>query len=142
MIELQKHILLLMLYSGAYISSISARKYESSDRSILHFEKKLYFIAQEERKVEDTETYLINDNDGLGGKFDGIGGLSGGGATSRLLVNYAEPYQSQILDFLFKPNFGASLHILKVEIGGDAQSTEGTESSHMHNENDENYTRG
>ncbi|NXX91720.1 GALC Galactocerebrosidase, partial [Centropus bengalensis] len=40
------------------------------------------------------------------------------------------------------PNFGASLHILKVEIGGDGQSTDGTEPSHMHYENDENYFRG
>ncbi|KAJ3613851.1 hypothetical protein NHX12_020095, partial [Muraenolepis orangiensis] len=63
-------------------------------------------------------------------------------ATSRLLVNYAEPYRSQILDYLFKPNFGASLHILKVEIGGDAQTTDGTEPSHMHYENDENFFRG
>uniref|UniRef100_A0A672TTK7 Galactocerebrosidase n=1 Tax=Strigops habroptila TaxID=2489341 RepID=A0A672TTK7_STRHB len=63
-------------------------------------------------------------------------------ATSRLLVNYQEPYRSQILDYLFKPDFGASLHILKVEIGGDGQSTDGTEPSHMHYENDENYFRG
>uniref|UniRef100_A0A671XGY7 Galactocerebrosidase n=1 Tax=Sparus aurata TaxID=8175 RepID=A0A671XGY7_SPAAU len=88
------------------------------------------------------QTYVLSDKDGLGRVFDGIGGLSGGGATSRLLVNYAEPYRSQILDFLFKPNFGASLHILKVEIGGDAQTTDGTEPSHMHYENDENYFRG
>lgn len=75
--------------------------------------------------------------------FDGIGGLSGGGATSRLLVNYPEPQRSQILDYLFKPGFGASLQILKVEIGGDAQSTDGCESSHMHNEHDEpNFHRG
>ncbi|XP_044231805.1 galactocerebrosidase isoform X2 [Thunnus albacares] len=89
-----------------------------------------------------SQTYILNDKDGLGRVFDGIGGLSGGGATSRLLVNYAEPYRSQILDYLFKPNFGASLHILKVEIGGDAQTTDGTEPSHMHYENDENYFRG
>ncbi|XP_073322287.1 galactocerebrosidase isoform X2 [Pagrus major] len=89
-----------------------------------------------------SQTYFLSDTDGLGRVFDGIGGLSGGGATSRLLVNYAEPYRSQILDFLFKPNFGASLHILKVEIGGDAQTTDGTEPSHMHYENDENYFRG
>ncbi|XP_076605748.1 galactocerebrosidase isoform X2 [Chaetodon auriga] len=88
------------------------------------------------------QTYVLNDEEGLGRVFDGIGGLSGGGATSRLLVNYAEPYRSQILDYLFKPNFGASLHILKVEIGGDAQTTDGTEPSHMHYENDENYFRG
>ncbi|PKU36774.1 galactocerebrosidase isoform x2 [Limosa lapponica baueri] len=68
-------------------------------------------------------TYVLDDVDGLGREFDGIGAVSGGGATSRLLVNYEEPYRSQILDYLFKPNFGASLHILKVEIGGDGQST-------------------
>ncbi|XP_072424371.1 galactocerebrosidase isoform X2 [Chiloscyllium punctatum] len=85
---------------------------------------------------------VLDDEGGLGPQFDGIGGLSGGGATSRLLVNYPEPYRSQILDYLFKPNFGASLHILKVEIGGDAQTTDGTEPSHMHDENDENYSRG
>ncbi|PWA16372.1 hypothetical protein CCH79_00004458 [Gambusia affinis] len=88
------------------------------------------------------QTYPLTDEGGLGRVFDGIGGLSGGGATSRLLVNYAEPYRSQILDYLFKPNFGASLHILKVEIGGDSQTTDGTEPSHMHYENDENYFRG
>uniref|UniRef100_A0A8C4UWT1 Galactocerebrosidase n=1 Tax=Falco tinnunculus TaxID=100819 RepID=A0A8C4UWT1_FALTI len=89
-----------------------------------------------------TATYVLDDAGGLGRTFDGIGAVSGGGATSRLLVNYQEPYRSQILDYLFKPNFGASLHILKVEIGGDGQSTDGTEPSHMHYENDENYFRG
>uniref|UniRef100_A0A8C2CWP2 Galactocerebrosidase n=1 Tax=Cyprinus carpio TaxID=7962 RepID=A0A8C2CWP2_CYPCA len=88
------------------------------------------------------EDYDLDDKTGLGRSFDGIGGLSGGGATSRLLVNYAEPYRSQILDYLFKPKFGASLQILKVEIGGDAQTTDGTEPSHMHYEDDENYFRG
>ncbi|XP_066541687.1 galactocerebrosidase [Hoplias malabaricus] len=88
------------------------------------------------------QSYYLDDVFGLGRVFDGVGGLSGGGATSRLLVNYAEPYRSQILDYLFKPNFGASLQILKVEIGGDAQTTDGTEPSHMHYENDENYFRG
>ena len=74
--------------------------------------------------------------------FEGIGGLSGGGATSRLLPDYIEPYRSDILDYLFSPGVGASLHILKVEIGGDAESTEGTEASHMHAADDENYHRG
>jgi galactosylceramidase len=46
------------------------------------------------------------------------------------------------MDYLFLPGFGASLHILKVEIGGDVQSTDGTEPSHMHTLNDENYERG
>ncbi|XP_058018479.1 galactocerebrosidase isoform X2 [Ahaetulla prasina] len=89
-----------------------------------------------------SDDYWLDDAVGLGRQFDGIGAVSGGGATSRLLVNYPEPYRSQILDYLFKPNFGASLQLLKVEIGGDAQTTDGTEPSHMHYENDENYFRG
>ena len=103
------------------------------------------------------------DRTTLGNTFDGIGGLSGGGATSApelhnfvsafmrvfqfpcakvLLPNYAEPARSQILDYLFKPNFGASLQILKVEIGGDSQSTDGTESSHMHDSSHINLHTG
>src|ERR1700722_19452263 len=77
--------------------------------------------------------YPISMSKGLGPIFDGIGALSGGGCTSRMLVDYPEPYRSQILDNLFLPRFAASLQILKVEIGGDVQSTEGTEPSHMHN---------
>mmetsp|Transcript_16415 Transcript_16415/g.38937 ORF Transcript_16415/g.38937 Transcript_16415/m.38937 type:complete len:903 (-) Transcript_16415:167-2875(-) len=75
---------------------------------------------------------LLVDRTSPASTFDGIGGLSGGGATSVLLPDYSEPSRSQILDYLFKPSFGASLQILKVEIGGDSQSTDGTESSHMH----------
>eukprot|EP00118_Oscarella_pearsei_P013831 m.114461 g.114461 ORF g.114461 m.114461 type:complete len:801 (+) comp37503_c0_seq6:569-2971(+) len=86
--------------------------------------------------------YVLDDTPGIGREFDGIGGLSGGGATSRLLPNYPKEQLDQILDYLFKPNFGAALQILKVEIGGDAQSTDGTESSHMHSADDENYRRG
>jgi hypothetical protein len=48
--------------------------------------------------------------------FDGHGGLSAG-ASSRLLYDYAEPYRSDVLDYLYKPNFGAQLTICKVEIG-------------------------
>ena len=73
--------------------------------------------------------------------FWGLGGLSAG-ASSRLLLDYVEPQRSQILDYLFLPNFGASLQILKVEIGGDSQSTDGTETSHMHSKDDLDVTRG
>ncbi|XP_036592238.1 galactocerebrosidase isoform X2 [Trichosurus vulpecula] len=95
-----------------------------------------------QRRDPSASHYVLDDVPGLGRVFDGIGGLSGGGATSRLLVNYPEPYRSEILDYLFKPNFGASLHILKVEIGGDGQTTDGTEPSLMHYANDKNYFRG
>jgi galactosylceramidase len=88
-----------------------------------------------------TDVYVLDDSPGLGRRFDGIGGLSAG-ASSPLLFNYPEEQQAQILDYLFKPNFGASLQICKVEIGGDTQSTDGTEASHMHTAGDENYMRG
>ncbi|XP_013401026.1 galactocerebrosidase-like [Lingula anatina] len=84
----------------------------------------------------------VDDSYGVGRNFDGIGAISGGGATSKLLVNYPEAQRNQVLDFLFKPNFGASLQILKVEIGGDSQSTDGVESSHMHTEVDVSFQRG
>ena len=65
-----------------------------------------------------------------GRRFDGIGAVSGGGATSRFLIEYPEPQRSQILDYLFKPNFGAALQVLYVEIGSDKNGTQGSEPSH------------
>lgn len=61
--------------------------------------------------------------------FEGIGALSAG-ASSRLLIDYPEPQRSDILDLLFKRQFAASLQHLKVEIGGDINSTDGSEPSH------------
>lgn len=82
------------------------------------------------------------DQGSNGRVFDGVGAISGGGGNSRLLIDYPEPYRSQILDYLFKPNYGASMQIFKVEIGADMDSTDGAESSHMHTRSDENYQRG
>ena len=65
----------------------------------------------------------------LGQTFDGIGALSGGGGTSRLLYDYPEPQRTEVLDALFTPSAGGALQILKVELG---QSTEATEASHLH----------
>ena len=45
-------------------------------------------------------------------RFDGFGIIAD--ATTRLLFSYAEPYRGDIIDIFFKPNFGASLHMLKV----------------------------
>ncbi|HEY1790265.1 MAG TPA: discoidin domain-containing protein [Verrucomicrobiae bacterium] len=66
-------------------------------------------------------------SDGL--TFDGVGAVSAG-ASTRLLIDYPEPQRSQILDYLFKPNYGAALQVLKVEIGADTDSTAGSEPSH------------
>jgi hypothetical protein len=69
------------------------------------------------------------DGSTLGRTFDAVGAISGGGGNSRLLIDYPQPHRSQILDALFKPGVGASLQILKVEIGADTNSTDGSESS-------------
>jgi O-glycosyl hydrolase len=68
------------------------------------------------------------DGASQGRVFDGVGALSAG-ASSRLLVDYPPAERSAILDYLFKPGYGASLQILKTEIGGDTNSTDGTELS-------------
>lgn len=87
------------------------------------------------------EKTVVLDGASAGRRFDGIGALSAG-ASSRLLIDYPEPYRSQVLDYLFKPNYGASLQHLKVEIGGEVNSTDGSEPSSMRTRSDHDYTRG
>lgn len=77
-----------------------------------------------------------------GKRFDGIGAVSGGGATSVLLKDYPEPQRSQVLDLLFKPKFGASMSALLVEVPGDSDSTQGAEPSHQHTRDEQNFNRG
>jgi hypothetical protein len=68
----------------------------------------LFFVAS-------TAAPIVLDGSKLGYSYDGHGALSAG-ASSRLLWDYSEPYRTQILDYLFNVSFGASLHLLKVEI--------------------------
>ena len=49
---------------------------------------------------------VVVDSKSPGRIFDGLGALSAG-ASSALLIDYPEPQRSDILDFLFKPQFGA-----------------------------------
>lgn len=84
---------------------------------------------------------LTLDGSASGRVYDGHGAISVG-ATSRLLFDYPEPYRGQILDYLFLPKLGASLHMLKVEIGGDSQTGFGTEPSHKHHRSDLSCSRG
>src|SRR2546421_4668114 len=88
-------------------------------------------------------TTTINVNGSGGGRvFDGLGAISGGGGNSRLLVDYPEPQRSQILDYLFKPGYGANVQVLKIEIGGDANSTHGSEPSVGHGKGTVNCNAG
>lgn len=84
---------------------------------------------------------VVLDGQSTGQIYDGLGAVSAG-ASSRLLIDYPEPYRSQILDYLFKPNYGASLQHLKVEIGADVNSTDGSEPSHMRTRMDHDFLRG
>jgi galactosylceramidase len=75
------------------------------------------------------ESHIKIDLSKIGRTFDGYGTLSAG-ASSRLLCDYPEPQRSEVLDYLFKPNFGAAQQLLKVEIGGGGNSTDGSEPCH------------
>ena len=60
----------------------------------------------------------------------------------RLLIEYPEPQRREVLDYLFKPHFGAGFQHLKVEIGGEVNSTDGIELTHQRSRTDRNYDRG
>lgn len=92
------------------------------------FQAPLSFSQQWDFMVIKNEHEVFIDGSKSSGVFEGFGSLSAG-ASTRLLYDYTEPYRSEILDYLFKPNFGANLHHLKVEIGGDVNSTDGSEPS-------------
>lgn len=76
----------------------------------------------------NAQTISLSANDS-GRVFEGIGAVSAG-ASSRNLVDYPDKKRSEVLDFLFKPKFGAGFQHLKVEIGSGENSTCGSEPSH------------
>src|SRR5215467_2850582 len=73
----------------------------------------------------------VNGNGG-GRVYDGLGAILGGGGNARYLEDYPAAQLAQILDYLFRPGYGASLQLLKLEIGGDANSSDGAEPSVEH----------
>ncbi len=85
-------------------------------------------------------TITISRSDG-GRIFEGIGAVSAG-ASSRLLIEYPQSQRREVLDYLFRPKYGAGFQHLKVEIGGEVNSTDGIELTHMRSRGDENYQRG
>lgn len=89
--------------------------------------------------AEPIDLRVSPDSPGL--VFNGVGSLSAG-ASSRLLVDYPRRERDEVLDYLFTPGYGAAQHILKVEIGGDTNSTDGTEPSHLHQRGEVDCDRG
>lgn len=92
-------------------------------------------------RASATQTVRISDLQ-AGKRFDGIGAVNGGGATSVLLKDYPEPQRSQIMDLVYKPKFGASVSAILVEVPGDGNSTQGSMPSHSHYRGDANFLRG
>ncbi|MFE5300785.1 RICIN domain-containing protein [Streptomyces sp. NPDC056632] len=87
--------------------------------------------ASSEARAAPKATVTV-DGSSSGQVFDGIGAISGGGGNTRLLHDYPAAQREEILDYLFKPGYGASLQLLKVEVGGDTNSTDGAEASIEH----------
>src|ERR1700678_2925408 len=114
-------------------------QHKSQARPLLSFIWILTILATA-RLIFAADTMQIIGLDGTtpGKLFEGVGAVSGGGATSVLLKDYIEPQRSEILDVLFKPNFAASMQTLYVEVGSDGNSTQGSEPTHMRSRNDEN----
>ncbi|WP_328334592.1 galactosylceramidase [Streptomyces sp. NBC_00455] len=73
------------------------------------------------------DTSIAVNGQDTGRTFDGIGAISGGGGNTRLLTDYPAKKRNEILDYLFKPGYGANLQILKVETSGDGNTTSGAE---------------
>jgi Glycosyl hydrolase family 59/Galactocerebrosidase, C-terminal lectin domain/Glycosyl hydrolase family 59 central domain len=89
-------------------------------------------IAQAPPPAATVPTTSITVNGNHGGRvYDGVGAILGAG-TSRYLVDYPPAQRASILDYLYKPDYGASLQLLKLEIGGDGDSSSGSEPSVEH----------
>ena len=73
---------------------------------------------------------ILLDGNSLAYEYEGVGAISAGLGLP-LLEDYPEPYKSWLLDLVFKPDFGLSCNYLKIEIGGDVNSSAGTEPAIM-----------
>lgn len=93
----------------------------------------LALVAAGQGSTRPLSTTRITIDGGGGGRvFDGVGAILGGGGTARYLTEYPAAQRRQILDYLFKPGYGAALQLLKLEVGDDGNSTDGAEPSIEH----------
>jgi len=89
--------------------------------------------------IKAAESVTLNSAN-LGRTYDGLGGLESYG---KLLFDYPEQQRNEILDYLFLPNYGASLQILKMTIGCDGNDAGGSWPSHRRSlDETPNYNRG
>jgi galactosylceramidase len=89
--------------------------------------------------IKAAESVTFNSAN-LGRTYDGLGGLESYG---KLLFDYPEQQRNEILDYLFLPNYGAALQILKMTIGCDGNDAGGSWPSHRRSlDETPNYNRG
>lgn len=110
-----------------------------NNRGVTHSEPAWFEMGEIESPETPFKPHIFDQEQGVvkialngddkGRVFEGIGGVSAGASTD-LLYDYEDSTKSQILDFLFKPKFGAGFQHLKVEMGGGENSTCGSEPSH------------
>lgn len=89
-------------------------------------------------------TAIRIDGKSPGRRWGGIGSTPAT-AMERQLMHYPNPIQEDILDLMLKPNFGMALTHLKVEVGGDNNSTAAVEPSFAHTREEmanPNFRRG
>src|SRR5215831_17900368 len=99
-------------------------------------------IAGPARSVTLPTTAITVNGNGGARVYGGVGAILGGGGNARYLEDYPPAQRSQILDYLFKPGYGASLQLLKLEIGGDGNSSDGAEPSVEHTAGNINCAAG
>ncbi len=92
----------------------------------------LFLLPTRAPSAQLPSTHITINGNGGDREFDGVGAILGGGGNARYLVDYPAAPRRAILDYLFKPGYGASLQLLKLEIGGDGNSTDGAEPSIEH----------
>ena len=87
---------------------------------------------------------IVLNGSAPGLRYDGYWAMAVNGA-ARLLFEYPEPVRTQLLDLFFVPRGkGTAWQALKVEIGGDVESSYGSMTSYMHTPtvSDASFKRG
>jgi hypothetical protein len=88
------------------------------------------------------DTVITVNGSGGDRVYHGVGAVLGGGGEARYLEEYPSAQRKSILKYLFEPEYGASLQLLKLEIGGDGNSTDGAEPSIEHSQGHINCDAG
>jgi hypothetical protein len=109
-------------------------------RETLHERDVKTAVSDNEPSLPATNNTVAIDFQRIARTFEGLGALESYG---KLLYDYPQKQREEILDYLYKPNYGASLQILKVEIGSDTNNTATAWPSHQRSlEEKPNFERG